>query len=257
MQNNNVKVIDIYNYIDSIAPFSTAMDFDNVGLLVGDPNKTVNKILVTLDITDGAVDKAKKYGAELIVSHHPVIFNPIKNVLSDSVVYSLCNKGISAICAHTNLDAASGGVNDILCEIIGLKNVEIWPPENIGRIGYTDYDLHSFADIIVKNLDTSSVNLVDCGKRVKKVAVMSGSGGGDIDYAVAVGADTLLTGEMKHSQYISAKNKGINVIAAGHFDTEYIVVSPLSKKIATQFPSVDVSVYKEPSYKVIINNLKQ
>ena len=252
MKNNNIKVIDIYNYIDSIAPFSTAMDFDNVGLLVGDISKPVNKILVSLDITDGAVEEAKKIGAELIVSHHPVIFNPIKTVLSDSVVYSLCKNGISAICAHTNLDAASGGVNDILCEIADLKNVEIWPPENIGRIGYTNTDLNSFANSVANALGISSVNIVDCGKRVKKVAVMSGSGGGDIDNAIAVGADTLLTGEMKHSQYVSAKNKGLNVIVAGHFDTEYIVVPPLAKRISFQFPSLEVSVYKEPSYNVII-----
>ena len=249
---NNIKVIDIYNYIDSIAPFSTAMDFDNVGLLVGDINKPVNKILVSLDITDGAVEEAKKIGAELIVSHHPVIFNPIKTVLSDSVVYSLCKNCISAICAHTNLDAASGGVNDILCEIADLKNVEIWPPENIGRIGYTNTDINSFAKSVANTLGISSVNIVDCGKRVKKVAVMSGSGGGDIDNAIAVGADTLLTGEMKHSQYVSAKNKGLNVVVAGHFDTEYIVVPPLAKRISFQFPSLEVSVHKEPSYNVMI-----
>ncbi len=252
MKNNCIKVIDIYNFIDSFAPFSTAMDFDNVGLLVGDINKPVNKILVSLDITDGAIEEAVIIGAELIVSHHPVIFNPIKTVLADSVVYSLCKNGISAICAHTNLDAASGGVNDVLCEITGLKNVEDWPPENIGRIGFTDTDINNFANSVAKALGISSVNVVDCGNRVKKVAVMGGSGGGDIDYAVAIGADTLLTGEMKHSQYVSAKNKGINVVVAGHFNTEYIVVPPLVKRISSQFPSLDVHVYKEPSYNVMI-----
>ena len=245
----DLLVKDIYNYIDSVAPFSSALSFDNVGLLVGDSNASVSKILCCLDITKESVEEAKKIGAELIVSHHPVIFDPLKSVLSGSVVYDLCRNGISAICAHTNLDAATGGVNDVLCSAIELKNIEIWEPENIGRIGYTDISLGDLVALTARKLGINSVNYIDCGKLCNKVAVIGGSGGSYIDYAIDSGADTLITGEMKHDQYIYAKNKGLNVIVAGHFDTEYLVIPVLSTMISERFNTVHVSVFRESAYK--------
>ncbi|MBQ6172600.1 MAG: Nif3-like dinuclear metal center hexameric protein [Clostridia bacterium] len=258
MHNNKIKVEDIYLYIDSFAPFSSAMEFDNVGLLVGNKEKEVTHILMCLDITRNAVAEAVNKHAELIISHHPVIFNPLKSISSDSAVYDLCKNEIDAICAHTNLDAANGGVNDVLCELIGLKDTEIWTPENIGRIGYTDSNMADFAKLVADKLEINHVNYIDCGKRIRKVAVMGGSGGGDIAFAIASGADTLLTGEMKHSQYIEAKEKGLNVVAAGHFNTEYPVIPSLHEKIREKFPEINVTLFKEPSYMCysvpVINN---
>lgn len=248
----SVTVKEIYDYIDSIAPFATAMDFDNVGILVGHSNTIVKRVLCVLDITKNAVNEAIKCGAELIVSHHPVIFDPIKSVLDDSVVFDLCRSGISAICAHTNLDAAPGGVNDVLCKILELKDVTIWEPEKIGRIGYTDLSVEEMALRIAEKLKTKYVNYVNCGKRVRKVAVMSGSGGGDIDNAISSGADTLVTGEVKHSQYIKAKCIGLNVIVAGHFDTEYPIIPVLAEYLSYYFKNLDIKLYREPSYETLI-----
>lgn len=246
---NFVTVKDVYGFIDSFAPFSSALSYDNVGTLVGDMNADVTKILCTLDITKSAIEQAKRVGAELIVSHHPVIWNPLKCVCSDSVVYDLCKNNINAICAHTNLDAANGGVNDVLCSVLELKNTEIWEPENIGRVGYTEYSLLELVKLTAEKLGVKSINYIDCGRTCNRVAVIGGSGGGDIDNAIAAGADTLITGEMKHDQYIYAKNVGLNVIVAGHFDTEFIVVPVLADKISNQFNDVSVSVFREPAYK--------
>ena len=112
---------EIYRFIDEIAPFHTAMDFDNVGLLVGDEKQAVDRALVALDITPAVVEEASACGAQLIVSHHPVIFTPLRRLTAGSPPFLLAQKGISAICAHTNLDLAAGGVNTCLGEALGMK----------------------------------------------------------------------------------------------------------------------------------------
>ena len=109
---------DIYNFIDSFAPFNTQEEWDNSGLLVGDKNAKVTKILFALDVTSDVIEQAKNVGANLIITHHPVIFKAISNVLSDSLMYKLISNNISIICAHTNYDKAVDGVNDILCKAV-------------------------------------------------------------------------------------------------------------------------------------------
>ena len=119
-----MTVREIYDAIDRIAPFQTAMDFDNVGILVGDENVDVTKTLLCLDVTPRVLREAKSIGAELIISHHPVIFNPLRTVQPQSIVYALVQSGIAVISAHTNLDMAYPyGVNDALCRKLGLQNV--------------------------------------------------------------------------------------------------------------------------------------
>ncbi len=118
-----VLVRDIYKAVDNMAPFSLSMDFDNTGLLVGDENDEVTGVLLALDCTDAILDEAQKQGANLILTHHPIIFKGIKNVRADSVVYQAIRRGIHVISAHTNLDIAQGGVNDCLSRQIGLTNL--------------------------------------------------------------------------------------------------------------------------------------
>lgn len=133
-----IKVKNIYEFIDSFAPFNISMDFDNCGLLVGDINSNINNVLVSLDITNNVVKEAKNLGANLIISHHPVIFKPIRNVMYESVVYKLIENNISAICAHTNLDMAEDtGVNTCLANILGLTGLSplsIYNSENYNKI---------------------------------------------------------------------------------------------------------------------------
>ena len=117
-------VYDIYDFLDEKYDFSSALEYDNVGLLVGDGRDKVTGVLVCLDCTDEAITEAVKQGANLIVTHHPVIFDPLKSVTEQSLVYRLIKIGISVISAHTNLDQADGGVNDALAEAVGLSDVE-------------------------------------------------------------------------------------------------------------------------------------
>ena len=122
-------VREVYQYLDGLAPFSLQMDFDNAGFLVGRGDRTVTKILVSLDITEEVAAEAAEVGAELIVSHHPVIFHPARSVTDGGpdgrILLSLIEHGIAAICAHTNLDAVAGGVNDALAQKLGLVQIEI------------------------------------------------------------------------------------------------------------------------------------
>lgn len=131
------NVGDIYNFIDSFAPFESAMSFDNVGLLVGDKKQNISTVILALDITEDVINEAKDKNAELIISHHPVIFNPIKNLSSGSIPYLLAKNNISAICAHTNLDMANGGVNTCLADCLGLtklKPLNVYSERNYNKI---------------------------------------------------------------------------------------------------------------------------
>ena len=127
------KVKDFYAYLNSIAPFEAQEDWDNSGMLVGDENTEVTKAAVVLDITPEAVEKAKSVGANLIISHHPVIFNPIKSVVKGSLPYELVKASVNAICCHTPLDIADGGTNDSLAELLGIKVIRAEDP--ILRLG--------------------------------------------------------------------------------------------------------------------------
>ena len=243
-----MKVKNILDFIEKIAPFSLALSYDNVGLLVGDPENEVTKILFTLDITVDAVDSAIKNGCELIVSHHPVIFNPIKSVTAESVVYKLASNRISAICAHTNLDRAQGGVNDTLAALVGMKNIEILCPDDfeiIGRIG--DIEPISVPDYVEKLkmiLKTENISFYDSKKTIKRLAVISGGGGGDIHAAKAAGADALLTGEAKYNQLVDCINMGFSLIAAGHYETENPVLPVIAKKVSDEFPEIKAFIYE-------------
>ena len=139
-------VSDVFSYLDELAPFSYSMDFDNSGLLIGDPSQSVKKILVALDCTKSVVSKAREMGADLIVTHHPVIFDSLKNVMVGSVPHQLICAGISIICAHTNLDLARGGVNDQLARRLKLKCLE-----GLSPISCTDRNGNTVTEYLGRN----------------------------------------------------------------------------------------------------------
>ena len=234
-----MKVIDIYNFLDSIAPFNTALPFDNAGLLVGEGQKEVKKIGVILDVTPEAVEYAAQNGIDLIVSHHPVIFNPLKRLQTDSVPYLLAKHDIAVISAHTNLDAAVGGVNDALCEALELRDVspladpqtEGFPPlARIGRLKtpMTGEDLGNF----VSSRLSTRAKTVTCKGPISLVAVCGGAGEDLIIPAKKSGAQALVTADVRHHNLLLAKSLGLCLIDAGHFETENVVVPRLAKRIA-------------------------
>lgn len=239
-------VFDLYSTIDQFAPFSLSMDFDNTGILVGDRHQAVSKVLLALDCTMDVVNYAKEIGAQLIITHHPVIFHPIKRVNEDSVVYHLIRSQIAVISAHTNLDIAEGGVNDVLAQAIGLQNIsglELLDPaaqSYLGRIGTLSNSISAseFAALVKESLHARSVKFADAGNKIQKVALCSGSGADCLESALAVGADALLTSEVKQHEYLNAAAAGISIFDAGHFDTEDIVIETLKEKLAGIFPDI-------------------
>lgn len=244
-------VQQVYEEMQRIAPLELAESWDNPGLLV-DCGGTVQKVLVTLDITPEVVEEAARKHCEVIVAHHPVIFSPLKKIGPQDVPCQLVRAGISAICMHTNLDAAEGGVNEVLAGIFGMKNLETFA-DGCGRVG--EIELNSVKGLayqvqkelasrcnLPENGPAVQIKLVDNGRMVKRLAVISGAGGSLFEEAIAVGADCLLTGEANHHHAIDAKRLGLSLIAAGHYATEFPVTAAVSEKLRAALPELEVLV---------------
>ena len=230
-----VTVEKIYNYIDSIAPFNTQEEWDNSGLLVGDKTAKVSKIFFSLDVTSDIINQAIDCGAELIITHHPIIFKPVSNVLSDSLIYKLIKNDISIICAHTNYDKAIDGVNDILCNTVGFDSFQ--KIENT-CLNVAKYNFEVTSDMFVNNIKNTlkgSVRYNSINNKIKKVAVCSGSGSDYLSLAKEFNCDALLTGDASHHAFLDADEMNILLVAAGHFETEMIAITPLLKKIEKEF----------------------
>lgn len=238
------RIVEVAAYIDSIAPFGDAAPWDNSGILV-DCGSDVTAILVALDITEEVVVEAEMQGCQLIVAHHPVIFEPLKKVNRTNLSYRLVKKNISAICAHTNLDAAPGGPSDALAKLFDLSEVETFA-DGFGRIGILEKPM-AVEEIAQqgKEILRARVKFCDTGKTVRKLAVVGGAGGDFWAQAAALGAECLLSGEVSHHDALDAKQSGLATIAAGHFESEYPAVPVLAGKIARQFQGTRVLVSRK------------
>lgn len=235
------KVKDFYGYLNSIAPFETQEDWDNSGMLVGDMNAEVKKAAVVLDITHEEIKKAKAIGADLIISHHPVIFNPIKSVTKGSVPYELVASSINALCCHTPLDIADGGTNDSLAELLGINVTRADDP--ILRLGTVEpTTAQELAGKIANTLNTK-VRYADAGKTIKKIAICTGAGCSLIEAAGEI--DAFITGDASHHNFLDCIQAGITLIAAGHYETEIVVVPVLAKKLQAQFPDIEIIDIKQ------------
>lgn len=252
-------VSEIYTYIDSFAPFSTQEKWDNSGLLTGSMNKKVSKVLVTLDITNEVADEAAEIGAELIIAHHPVIFKPLYSLSENEPSCKLLKSGISAICVHTPYDVAEGGMSDILMELTGFEKTEgileitgqNYKTYGFGTIGIAsqEYQVDELAKKLKNVLGCTVVRYTDGGKPIKKAAFCTGSGGNLIIAALNQGADAYITSEVKHDQWLLAKQRGISVFDCGHFHTENIGMIRLCKMLAADFSNIEFvmsEVNKDP-----------
>lgn len=252
-------VREVYEYLDSLAPFNLQMSFDNAGFLVGHGDREVTKILVSLDITEEAACEAAKIGAELIVSHHPVIFHPAKNITDDTPtgrkLLTLVENHVAAICAHTNLDAVAGGVNDALAQALRLKDIcqlhqdGVAPdgePYGIGRVGNVigKKSAAEFAEFVKDALGSNGVRYVDGGKPVRRVAVGGGSCSNMMVNALAHDCDTFVTADVKYDGFLDAKAQGLNLIDAGHFPTENVVCPVLVDWLKKGFPTMEIALSK-------------
>lgn len=231
---------DIYDHIDSFAPFSRQQSYDNSGICVGSRSIKVTRVLTALDITKSVAREAAEKGCELVISHHPVIFRARKTLSPDDPAVILAANGIAAICAHTSFDSAAGGMNDILAEKLGLKIIETLCFEEGQPIGYVcEQTFESSAAHLAaeckKRLGCKTVRYTACSGSIKKVAVCSGSGGDLLSAAMDKGCGALITGDVKHNEFIEAENAGFCLIDAGHYYTENIFHRALAEKIAERF----------------------
>lgn len=248
----------IYEYLDTIAPFKMKMEFDNVGLLVGFTTDEVSKIIVSLDITEDVIDEAYKEGAQLIVSHHPVIFS-LKTVSdldpAGKKAALILRRGMNAICMHTNLDAASGGVNDQLAKVAGIVDPELLcdefrtergEPYCIGRVGMLENEMsiEDYIKYLKTALKANGLRYYDSGRPVRKVAVVGGSGMMQLNYVLKSGADTFLTADIKYDAFLDAKDRGYNLIDGDHFCTENVVIPYIAERLKNEFPEIEVVISK-------------
>ena len=249
-----VTVMDVYNDLAAFAPLDMKMDFDNPGFLVGRGNKDVTGIVVSLDITDDVISEAIEKKAQLIVSHHPLFFS-LKSVTDGDrtgrKLLRLAENGIAAICMHTNLDAARGGVNDALAAAAGIENAEILNVEGVrengeafsyGRVGElkAPMTMDEYLKMLKENLHANGLRYHDAGKPVHRVGTVGGSGGGMLELALDAGCDTFVTADIKYDVFLAAKELGLNLIDADHFCTENTVVPRLAEKLRADFPELTV-----------------
>ncbi|MFI3252936.1 MAG: Nif3-like dinuclear metal center hexameric protein [Eubacteriales bacterium] len=249
-------VNEIYHYLDDLYPFETQMSFDNAGFLVGDRNAIVSKILVALDVTTAVIEEAIKKGCQLIITHHPLIFTPLKRVLAENptekMVMSLIKHDISLISAHTNLDRAAEGVNFHLAKALALENISFVLEEGIDKKGRTygtgffgtadvkNLSVAAYGKVVAEKLNSKALRFTDAGKPVVNVAVGGGSCSSLLSDVIAQGCDTYVTGDVKYDVFLDAKEKGINLIDAGHYPTEQVVCRPVVDKLKEQFPLIEV-----------------
>ena len=246
-----MKIKDIYDFLDSVAPFDTAAEWDNTGLSVGSLHSEVKKVLVSLDVTNSVIDKATKIGADLVLTHHPLIFSPVSEIENGSVLYNAVKSGLTFISSHTCLDKASGGVNDCLAEATGIKNLRVSDIDEFLEIGEIEpCNADEFAGR-VKSALGGKVTYTDNGRIIKTVALCSGSGGDLVSVAAMEGADALLTGEAKHHEYLESKAQGIALFSAGHYETENIICEKLRNLLNNKFSELEVEIYSESPVKNI------
>lgn len=251
-------VKEIYDLLDRKAPFRYQAGFDNAGFLVGRGERPVDKVLVALDITPAVIDEAAAKGCQLIVAHHPVIWGKLGQVTDETTtgrkVLALIEGNIAAICAHTNLDAAEGGVNTALARRVGLEDPvplevdgedEQGRPYGIGRVGRLTggpMTVADFAAHVKQALGLDGVRVLDAGVPVCKVAVGGGACGSMLPLVKAQGCDTFVTADLKHDLYLEAADLGINLLDAGHYSTETVVCPVVKTWLEGAFPDLAVEV---------------
>lgn len=255
----NVK--QLYDVLNEKIPPSLSCSWDNDGLMCcPDPEREVSRVLIALDVTGEVADEAIDGGFDLVISHHPLIFHPIRSLTTDSGVgaklINLVRAGVSVMSFHTRLDAVADGVNDQLAEALGLIDVEVFEDGDgtpLGRIGYLPEDMEvcELATRIKSALATPAVMVSGCGKRADRVAVVGGEGKSFIGAAKAAGADTFVSGRLGYNNMVEAEELGINLIEAGHFFTEDPVCDRIAELVNAADGNIETVYMKSCAFKMI------
>ena len=254
-----MTVSELYQFLDAKIPRALSCEWDNDGLMCcPNPTREVKRVLVTLDITEAVVDTAVEKGCDVILSHHPLVFRPVKALTTDRGVprklIRLVQSGISAMSFHTRLDAVGGGVNDVLAAMLGLGNICAFGPEGeqMGRIGSLSapMSLDDFAEQVKKTLGAPFV-LVSGAGEVSRVAVLGGEAGDFIGAAESSGADVLVGGRLGYHAMTDAPEGGIALIEAGHYYTERPVLPALAAMLKDADGGIETVIAESGNIKAI------
>ncbi|MBQ8382048.1 MAG: Nif3-like dinuclear metal center hexameric protein [Clostridia bacterium] len=247
-----MTVKELYRIFDEAIPASLSCVWDNDGLMCSpDLSAPVKRILLTLDVSEAAVDYAVANGCDLIVSHHPMIFRPLSAITEDNFtarkVLKCLQNGISVFSFHTRLDIVEEGVNDRLAEVLGLSDVQTFGDDEtptIGRIGTVDVTtMEAFSKLVKARLGVPALQTVELGREVRRVALVGGDGKDFLKPAIRAGADVYLTGTISYNSMVDAADLGMQVIEAGHFFTENPVLDVLSEMVNTGCPGAEILTY--------------
>lgn len=247
-----MTVSELYHKLDAMIPASLSCEWDNDGLMCeSDPNREVRRVVFALDVTDEVIQYAASKEADVIISHHPLLFRPLRGLNFSSPggrkLIRLMHSGIAVFSFHTRLDRMQGGVNDVLAELLGLRDLSVFGDEetpDIGRIGTVEEtSVQEFADRVRALLGTPAMQVVDLSKPVRRVAVVGGDGKDFIPDAMAAGADLYLTGTLSYNSMIDAADLGLQLIEAGHYYTEVPVLTRLREWVAALCPNAEALDY--------------
>lgn len=243
-------VNDIYSFLCELAPLNLQLSFDNSGIQTGYMGKLVKTALLSLDITDDCVSEAIDCGAELIITHHPLLFHPARSITDidpeSARLQKIIANGLSVISMHTNLDITDGGVNDVLIALLGAEGSEPFEPDNCGRAGMLRENMHlkEFIALCKESLNVKCIRYYNAGRPVRKIAVLGGAGSGSLEDAYKAGCDTFVTSDISYHYFLRAMELGINLIDADHFCTENPVMYMLQSKLREKFGDTDFIVSK-------------
>lgn len=243
-----MTVQTILDYLWTLAPISYKESWDNVGHLLGRRNAPVRGVLVALDATAAVAAEAERLDCQLVVTHHPVIFRAAQRVTDDNPLTELplryLEQGIAVISMHTNLDRAAGGVNDALAKQLDLHNIEIWQDgeaSGLLRVGeLEETELPAFAAFVKQRLACPGLRFAHGGRAVRRVAVGGGACAEFVPTVLAAGCDTFVTADVKYHEFCDAAALGLNLIDAGHFETENPVCDALAELLRERFPALRV-----------------
>lgn len=238
--------IEITKYLESLYPRALAYDWDNVGLQIGSLNKPVKKILITLDVTKDVVKEAVQGKFDLLLSHHPLIFQTISNIQFDTprgwIIKELVKHDIALYSMHTNFDLADGGMNDVLAKKLGLKNPLLLDDEaGIGRYGDVEtMSLDAFIMYVKEKLDLDHVRLVGANdKMITSVGISGGSGQQHMYQAKKRGCDIYLTGDITYHNALDALQMGFTLLDIGH-NAEKIFMTTIYDLLQNEFPEIEI-----------------
>ncbi len=242
-----MKVKEILSALDRDFALENAEKWDNVGLLVGDADATTEKIIVCHDLTRDVIRRAVVSGCQVIVSYHPLIFKPMPNVTAQgyegALVAELIKNGLSLISVHTALDHAPNGTRPRLASVL---EIEEWSDLGgyglFGKTACSTEKLELFLPKIAKKLNADGLKYYDAGLPVRVIGAGGGSCGELIEDAKAAGCDTFVTGDLKHSRFMAAAGLGINLIDAGHFETEFFAADIIADALRVEYPNADIEV---------------